>query len=205
MLPTVGPGHRGGVGCYEGSFLRRPRKWGLRALAMIPAAHELQQTPASALRSKFLQVGLAMARALEEEWESPDSHCCAAVARANCHQLLGSHTSPFLGERCPGRHPRSPGYKRSEASKPVGSLIFTPIGAQTSSQDVIQGSRFFSAGALHNESLLIPVHCEKSHIFFVVISGRIPGFSALVRFCWSQEVPCFREMAGIGEGFGLRY
>ena len=39
-----------------------------------------------------------MAQALEEEWEFPDSHCCAAVARANCHQLLGSHSSPLPGE-----------------------------------------------------------------------------------------------------------
>ena len=47
--------------------MRWPRKWGLRALVMIPAAHELQQAPASALRSQFLQVGLAMVQALEEE------------------------------------------------------------------------------------------------------------------------------------------
>ena len=90
----------------------------------------------------------------------------------------------------------------SDASKPVVSLIVTPIGTQTSSQDVIQGPVFSRPGAWQNESLLIRIHRGKLHIFFVVISGGIPGFFSLVRFCWSQEVPCFREMAGIGEGFG---
>ena len=47
--------------------MHRPRKWGLRAVAMMSAAHELQYAPASAARSQVLQVGLAMARALEEE------------------------------------------------------------------------------------------------------------------------------------------
>ena len=47
--------------------MRRLREYGLRVLAMIPTAHELQYAPASAARSRFLQVGLAMAQALEEE------------------------------------------------------------------------------------------------------------------------------------------
>ena len=34
---------------------------------MIPAAHELQSAQTPALRSQFLQVGLAIAQALEEE------------------------------------------------------------------------------------------------------------------------------------------
>ena len=39
---TMCPGRRGSVPCPWGSLLRRPRKWRLRSLAMIPAAHELQ-------------------------------------------------------------------------------------------------------------------------------------------------------------------
>ena len=33
---------------------------------MIPAAHELQYAPESAMRSQLLQVGLAIAQVLEE-------------------------------------------------------------------------------------------------------------------------------------------
>ena len=54
---------------------------------MIPAAHELQYAPALALRPRILQVGLAMAQTLEEEWEFHGRPCRAAVARANCHQF----------------------------------------------------------------------------------------------------------------------
>ena len=87
--------------------MRRPRKWGLRALVMIPAAHELQYAPASAARSQFLHVGFAVTRPSRESLEFVDNPSALSFAMADCHQLQGSHTSafPWEGSVCLQRTP----------------------------------------------------------------------------------------------------
>ena len=56
---------------------------------------------------------------------------------ADCHQLLGFRPLSFPWKGALDAIHVAPGKNGPEASKPVASLIFTPIGAQTSSQDVI--------------------------------------------------------------------